>query len=431
MTKKAALAASVVFLAAPNARAETPEFVKGPYIQDLGQTSVLVRWETTRAATGAVHVEGPGVKKVVKTDDSIPFHAVQIGGLKEKSTYTYKVVAEGATSDEGRFTTAPPTTDRAFTFLVYGDNRSDPRAHEAVVRAMQRRPAAFLVNTGDMVQEGGDDRDWNVFFKVATPMLRDRCLFAAVGNHELIGDGTPPWVRYFHPGLDKDVSKRGLFYTVRWGTSRFFFLNTVVPWETLPDKRWLEDAFEDAAKEKDLDQLFVITHHGLWSSGPHGPNADMDRVGLASMLEKAKVTLLFAGHDHLYERGEKAGVRYLLSGGGGAPLYKPRNPAHAATLAVEATHHFIEVSVDGPKASFVGHRADGSVLERCSIERGKGFVCEVALPPPPRKPDVVAPTAPPEKKKSCDCSVPGDRDGAGAACLVVAAAILVCRRRRR
>ena len=47
----------------------------------------------------------------------------------------------------------------------------------------------------------------------------------------------------------------------------------------------------------------------------------------APLLAAAKVDVLFCGHDHLYERGmgvtPSGKLTYVITGGGGAPLYDP------------------------------------------------------------------------------------------------------------
>ena len=43
----------------------------------------------------------------------------------------------------------------------------------------------FLIHTGDFVENGASLAQWQSFFDIESPLLGGRCLFAAVGNHEL------------------------------------------------------------------------------------------------------------------------------------------------------------------------------------------------------------------------------------------------------
>jgi hypothetical protein len=46
-----------------------------------------------------------------------------------------------------------------------------------------------------------------------------------------------------------------------------------------------------------------------------------DRDALHRIFLKAKVKAVFAADDHRYDRREKDGILYLITGGGGAPIY--------------------------------------------------------------------------------------------------------------
>ena len=76
---------------------------------------------------------------------------------------------------------------------------------------------------------------------------------------------------------------------------------------------------------------------------------------------------MFSGHDHVYERAEHNGIRYFVSGGGGAPLY-PRRP-HPNPVDLEAvkkferSFHFLRVTVTGSRVEVTGVRSDGTVIE--------------------------------------------------------------------
>src|SRR5204862_7628782 len=98
----------------------------------------------------------------------------------------------------------------------------------------------FLVNTGDMVAHGDEIGDWRAFFAVEGPMLRDRCAFVAVGNHELVRGnpaGEVTFLRYFG-GVEEGRDLTRLYGTFRWGSTRFFVLNAMDNW-TGAERDWL------------------------------------------------------------------------------------------------------------------------------------------------------------------------------------------------
>src|SRR5262249_1765974 len=68
------------------------------------------------------------------------------------------------------------------------------------------------------------------------------------------------------------------------------------------------------------------------------------------LFERHRVRAVFAGHDHAYERMERNGVRYFVSGGGGAPLYAERVSCasfdRAAKRIFRSQYHLLRVRGD-------------------------------------------------------------------------------------
>ena len=355
----------------------TAGFVKGPYLQGLGTSGVTVKLELATPAPAAIEVRVAGTTAAVATvkDDAVRhFHAIRVDGLRPATAYTY-VATSGAFREEGTFTTAPDDV-RPIRFLVYGDNRSDEGAHGAVVRAMQSSRADFLVNTGDMVSRGTEPDDWQIFFDVEGPMLRDRCVFAAVGNHELYrGDrrGEVAFLQYFG-GIEQSRPLTRLYGTFRWSNTRFFLLNAMDTW-TGEERAWLRAELDRAMTEPGLAHRIAVLHWGPYSAGPHGGNPALASGEVTAMMRDRKVSLVLAGHDHVYERGVGGGLKYIVTGGGGAPLYKKKYDLKE-TRSFEAAHHFVEIAIDGDKVQAVAQRATGGVLEACGFVGAGPWDCD-------------------------------------------------------
>jgi acid phosphatase type 7 len=209
-------------------------FSKGPYLQSLDRSGVTVKVELAEAAPASLEVYAAGTDRRVTEANSLEmkdFHALRAGALTPGTTYDYRVVSGADRSELGHFTTAP-SGDVPFRFLVYGDSRSDHAAHGAITRDLLAAPGDFLINTGDMVLAGKDPADWKAFFLIETPLLRDRCVFACVGNHELSrGDpaGEVAFLRYF-AGADENGERTRLYGSFRWSNTRFVLLNAMDTW---------------------------------------------------------------------------------------------------------------------------------------------------------------------------------------------------------
>jgi hypothetical protein len=428
-------------LGAAAGAAEASPLRKGPYLQGLSTTGVTVKAELERGAPAKLEVYEAGTEKVVGTAESPEnwtFHAMRVEGLKPGSRYEYRVLTGGQRSELGRFTTAPEG-DGPFRFQIYGDSRNDHAAHAAVVRAMLAQPADFLINTGDMVHSGIEPGDWEAFFSIENDMLRDRCVFAAVGNHELYkGDpaGGVAFLRYFAL-IEQGKDRPHLYSSFRWANTRFFLLNAMDAW-TGEERDWLRAELDHALGEPGLLHRIAVVHHGPFSSGPHGPNKALVGNDIVGMMRDRKVELVLAGHDHVYERGEGAGLKYLISGGAGAPLYE-RKLQDPSTQAFEAVHHFIEVTIEGEGVKTVARRASGGIIESCGYRSNGPWSCEGASVKPaptsgigPAETSAPAPSAP--GKRACACDLPGagaPSRGAWAGIFGVAALLLAGARRRR
>jgi hypothetical protein len=438
--------AFAVSISSQAAHAQTPpRIVKGPYVQELEANAVTVRVEVDPPVPVRVAWSLPGGQKNVVESAAAPFHSVRITGLLPKKRYEYAVeltqlapkggaparesgqavravakgeepegepvsvaAADGATTSErGAFTTAPPDSEERFRFLVYGDNRSDPTAHRAVVRAiLSASPGDFLLNTGDLVEDGANPQHWQTFFDIERPLLKNHCVYAAIGNHELLDQSGANFLRYFGPsGVAAPARDAGqgfarVYRTFRWGSARFFLLNAYDGWVGSDARNWLDAELARADGEPGVQWRFVVLHHGPHSSGPHGGNQRMTAAGIPELLAQHKVDLVLSGHDHIYERGDSGTVRYIVTGGGGAPLYRVAHREPGARMA-EATYHFLEADVTPDVVKFLARRHDGSVLERCGLTK-KGWDCDKSK----SAEGTQAPPGPPPSR--CGCRVAGD-----------------------
>ncbi|MBX3220945.1 MAG: metallophosphoesterase [Labilithrix sp.] len=419
---------------------------KGPWVQRVTSSSAVVRVEVDPPAAAAVEIglgptEGDSGQRVFTSDAPRALHTIVLDGLQPGTRYPYSVRV-GATSKYAAFVTAPPDEgDAPFRFLVYGDNRTDDAAHAAVVRAMVPAATDFLVHTGDFVADGGSAAEWQTFFDIEAPLLGARCLFSCVGNHELTDGSGIAYARFFGPTdlpavVDAGRAPTGrapaalrpehLNGTYRWGNTRFFFINGLVSYRGTVDRTWLETALTEADAEASLKWRVVVVHHGPWSSGPHGKNARLHDAGIIPLLKEHKVDLILSGHDHIYERGFADGLAYVVSGGGGAPVYPIKAPLPEARK-LESVRHFVDVSVSGAAMQFVATRADGSTIERCALSKALGgWDCDGT--------GAVAPSPPPAPTSRCACDVVGATPWVGAAPLggvALGAVVLAFVRRRR
>jgi 3',5'-cyclic AMP phosphodiesterase CpdA len=365
--------AAVCVLWASTADAGAPRMLKGPYLQDLAPTSITVMWQLDEMIPAKLTVTGPGGEHVQDVGAAHIAEAT-VDGLEPASRYRYKVEAGGQTW-EGEFATAPPVgKDVPFSFAVFGDTRNGTEQHRRVVERISQQVPDFVLGTGDMVDEGFRQEQWQQFFDVESRLMKDNVYFPALGNHDRQGRGrTADTYRAFFsvPENGNDTER---YYAFTYATTRFLVLDSNLYSFALTDQTaWIEQELIAARQDPTIHHIFCVMHHPPFSISLHGGAIDL-RERWTPLFEKYQVTAVFSGHDHVYERAENDGIHYFVSGGGGAPLYPKRpksNPVDvAAVKKFERVLHFLRVTVNGQRIEVTAVRADGTVIETTTWDDG-------------------------------------------------------------
>ncbi len=347
--------------------AHAEPFVKGPYLQNIRKDAATIMWQSDPIAAGVVRVRLPGGGEKIVEAPAAGIHEVTIDGLDAGKRYAYVVETAGQ-SVGGEFRTAPDAAE-PFSFVVFGDTRSNADAHRALVDRVRGEVPDFILLTGDMVDDGSRDADWQTFFNVERDLMRENVIYPAVGNHDRQGGGTDDSFRlWFSLPTGAPDSERS--YSFTWGNSRFIVLDSNVQSYALTDQTaWLEHQLAVAVADPQIAHRFIVMHHPVFSVSIHGGQPDL-REAWTPLFERYGVDAVFSGHDHVYSRAFKAGVNYFVSGGGGAPLY-PRDPRASradteATVYFERTNHYLRVQVTGGFVEVTAVRDDGTVIESLS-----------------------------------------------------------------
>ena len=354
-----AAAAAVAIAWAPAAGAQASIYESGPYLADLSAHGVVVRTETEGAETLTLTVE-PGHHAASDASATSGVHTLSLDGLEPKTTYHYSVRSSRGGKEDGSFTTAPADDDASdIRFVLYGDDRGGTATHELLVKRVTDEPFDFVLDTGDLVADGRIGSQWEGFFAIEGRLLRDHCMFTAIGNHELVQEDGASYLKYF--GTAEQQRNHVFYTTFRWGLARFFVINGEGSF--LGDDRvWLQRELEKADDEPGLAWRIVLVHDGPFSSGLHGDNPKLHGADVPELLRRHHVDFVLSGHDHIYERGASDGLRYVVSGGAGAPLYAIRH-LRATTRKVETSYHYVLFEMSRDKGHIVAKRLDGSVIE--------------------------------------------------------------------
>ncbi len=301
-------------------------FVKGPFLQNPSQTSMVVSWQSDAASTGQVEYgTSSALGSVATTAGSSDFQEVVLTGLEPGTVYHYQVTADGQTSRLSSFVTAPQD-EQPFSFVVVGDTRTDGDEHQAVidrVRSVVGAPDMYI-NTGDLVEDGGDASQWQEFFDIEASLLAETPLFPVAGNHDDV-ENDSWYVQFFN--LPESSSATENWYALSYGNTRFITVDTNEDFVTGSEQyQWLEGELQAASSDPAIRNIVVSFHDPPYTSGAHGvfdpDDWEPPRTYLVPLFTSYGVDVVFNGHDHHYERTDvtqTGGVLYVVAGGGGAP----------------------------------------------------------------------------------------------------------------
>lgn len=338
------------------ALAAGPKIAGGPYVVHVTPKTATLVW-LVESDTATLYAPD----KPARSSPSLRVEKTTLTGLQPNTRYEYDV--SGQDAGKGSFKT-PPAAAGPYTFAVYGDTRTRHDVHRKVVDALVKNGIPdFVVHTGDLVADGNDTSLWPVFFDIERELLRHTAFFPSLGNHER---NSADYYDYFLVATP--------YYSFDWGNGHFIVLNSDIGNAASSDKakevfwteqtRWLE---EDLAANQKADFRFVVAHHPPFTAVAKRQGNNPHMTALVPMFEKYRVTAAFFGHDHNYQHYLKNGIHYIVTGGGGAPLYDVDKPAEGITLKVVSTEHFVTVKVDGKIARVQATAVDGRTLDEIEL----------------------------------------------------------------
>jgi hypothetical protein len=274
-----------------------------------------------------------------------PWHLLRASGLQPSRRYRYVVQLAGHADSNGEVSTAPPLgSEQPLTIAVFGDERGSQSgvapAARAIVSAITAEAPDLVIGTGDMVPAGGQRESWRALLTCHGALLAQVPYFPALGNHELVGD---PEGRFFHSLFPR--TDHG-YYSVRYGQVLLIFLNGNRPSD--PEQvRFLDQVLGAAESDPTIRARLVILHQAPLSASWH---CGIGRyvADWLQRFEKYHVDAVIAGHDHSYQRLERNGIAYFVSGGGGATLYEQGECEPLDVMALQhyaAAFHYLMIRI--------------------------------------------------------------------------------------
>ncbi len=245
------------------------------------------------------------------------------------------------------------------SIIIYGDSRTDTATHQKIVNRIMENNPAIVFHTGDLVEDGDKPEDWVVFNRVTADLRKKAEFFPVLGNHE---KDSP---LYFNNFQLPDNSR---WYSVDRQGVHFIVLDSDVDLSTESEQyRWLEDNLKGVHEKTGF--LLVLFHHPIFSSTDNYADAK-DLRHLVPLFEKYGVDMVFNGHAHNYERFHYNNIYYIVTGGGGAPLYGRKKKAEFSEVFAQV-YHFCRLSRSGNRLTVTAIDIDSNVVDEFTVEKGE------------------------------------------------------------
>ena len=262
------------------------------------------------------------------------------------------------------FNIAEADLQKPLVLIAYGDMRftdpgetgaTNPGARQALIaKIAAEHPAAIFIN-GDLPWHGAA-ADYDVY-RAETRIWREQHLriYPALGNHEFAGCSEPACLEHWWSTFPELAGRR--WYSVALG-DRVLGLMLDSDSSLLPgseQRAWLQK--ELAALSASVRLVLVVLHHPPLADiqtvklADHNPRPNeqalADYLGAMAAHTRARF-VVSAGHIHNYERLERDGVVYLVSGGGGAKPYEiDRTPADLYQGTDFPNYHYVRFELRG------------------------------------------------------------------------------------
>lgn len=280
-------------------------------------------------------------------------------------------------------TIALPNRKGSEKFLVMGDAGTGDKRQYAVAATITKAYGMFkfpfAIMLGDNLYGGERPQDFaNKFELPYKALLDDKVEFnAALGNHD---DPNQRYYKPFNMGGER-------YRTFKKGNIRFFVLDSNY---MDPDQvKWLEKELAASGS----DWKIVYFHHPLYTTAARGPELELRKV-LEPIFIKHGVDVVFAGHEHIYERiRPQSGIHYFTAGGAAKLRTNDTRPGDITEVGYAKDRSFMIVEVAGDSLFFQAISGGGNTVDKGVIARRLGADPKtVATAPAPG--GTVSPAAP-------------------------------------
>ena len=268
-----------------------------------------------------------------------------------------------APAAQGPLSLTLPNKEDALKFGVMGDFGTGSRAQAELGQQMARLRSQFpfelMLTVGDNIYGGERPADFVRKFEAPYKALLSAGVkfYASLGNHDSRQQSS-----YALFNMDGKT-----YYTFKAPKQdvRFFALES--SYLDPAQLQWLERELQNSRE----DWKIPYFHHPLYSSGDRHGSDLTRRKALEPLFLKYGVSVVFAGHDHIYERVmPQHGITHFVVGSSGQLRKGNIDKSTGFTAYANATEQaFLVAEISGDQLFFNAVSKSGKVIDAGVIER--------------------------------------------------------------
>lgn len=233
---------------------------------------------------------------------------------------------------------------------VWGDTQAHPRVQKILAASISSHHPELIIHTGDLSHKG-DQAGYDKYFERSGP-LEGITVLPARGNHD---DPLELFNAVF--GLQKS------YYSAVHDSLHLIFLDSNL--SLLPGSGQYQWLITELEAQPGLPRIIVL-HQPPFSSGYHGGNTEIQLI-LPALCLKHRVSAVFSGHDHHYERLFHGNTCYFVSGGGGGIQRFSLKPGDPRSQFFKRKYHYLLLNREGDTLHLSAHDLQGKIFDRVEI----------------------------------------------------------------
>lgn len=259
-------------------------------------------------------------------------------------------------------------------FAIIGDYGLDGKGLKATAEMIKKWQPDYILTLGDNnyhrgCQETFEKNVSQYFGK----FIAEKKFYPAIGNHDYDAFESQecepfselPHFKNFDLPRNR-INKSEAFYQFKKGELHFFVLDSNKKYRHPEQSDWLREEL----KKSDADFKIVYFHHTPYSSTISKKGGEQE---MRLPYKEWGADIVFAGHDHVYERFEFDSFPYIVNGLGGGWIFMQEKIQRSGQSLVfyRENHGAIFAILRDSTLEFVFQSIDGKVIDRFSLTKSQ------------------------------------------------------------